>query len=328
MSLRIRSKQTINQILLLQNHRLLLIKGPDAFSFLQGQVTCDIDLLRPSKGQLERKSCLGAHCSPKGRALFSFFAASIDEQTIALVLHKSTLTLAYEQLKKYSVFSKVELLFDASHSLITCTTESLTQMAPTFAQDLSHSVSFESAFCQEESIFLPMGNNLWQCWLASSGFSLQGFKKDLEVKSDNGEWDAALISRGIAEVRSETSAEFVPQMLNFHQVGHGISFSKGCYTGQEVIARTHYLGSVKRKLFRFSVPPDVELLMGDALYSRTNDPTSNSPQAIGQVVLYSGFTQEILSVCEIKAADSGPIFADKDCQHSLTQLALPYAITE
>jgi folate-binding protein YgfZ len=94
--------------------------------------------------------------------------------------------------------------------------------------------------------------------------SVQSKKNDIEVPSNNqDEWLKASIESGIPEVFLSTSGKFVPQMLNLDIDEFGVNFSKGCYPGQEVVARLHYLGDAKRRLFAFK--SDSEMKVGESL---------------------------------------------------------------
>ena len=84
------------------------------------------------------------------------------------------------------------------------------------------------------------------------------------IINDNHEWTKACIESFLPEVFAITSEKFVPQMLNLDIDEIGVNFSKGCYPGQEVVARLHYLGSAKRRLFSFR--SNQEMLVGDSLY--------------------------------------------------------------
>ena len=95
--------------------------------------------------------------------------------------------------------------------------------------------------------------------------SVQSKKNDIEVTLNNhDEWMKACIESGIPEVFLSTSEKLVPQMLNLDIDEFGVNFSKGCYPGQEVVARLHYLGEAKRRLFSFK--SDSEMQIGDNLY--------------------------------------------------------------
>jgi folate-binding protein YgfZ len=97
-------------------------------------------------------------------------------------------------------------------------------------------------------------------WRAISGLSLT--RPSPQAHDD---WLAADIADGLPQVIAATSEQFIPQMLNLDLVG-GVSFTKGCYTGQEIIARTHHLGRVKRRTLRYVLPPGVApVLMSNLL---------------------------------------------------------------
>jgi folate-binding protein YgfZ len=95
--------------------------------------------------------------------------------------------------------------------------------------------------------------------------SVQSKKNDIEVTVNNqDDWIRACIDSGIPEVFLSTSEKLVPQMLNLDIDEIGVNFSKGCYPGQEVVARLHYLGDAKRRLFAFT--SDSEMEVGESLF--------------------------------------------------------------
>ena len=116
--------------------------------------------------------------------------------------------------------------------------------------------------------------------------SVQSKKNDIEVTTNNqDEWVKACIESGIPEVFLSTSEKLVPQMLNLDIDEFGVNFSKGCYPGQEVVARLHYLGEAKRRLFSFK--SDSKIQIGDSLYcasSKTAKARGNRYKGSGIVV--------------------------------------------
>lgn len=113
-----------------------------------------------------------------------------------------------------------------------------------------------------------------------------------ELSDPGSEWELAEIRDGIPVVVPATSEEFVPQMLNLDQLG-GIAFDKGCYTGQEVVARTHYLGSVKRRMHRFRAAALQAPTPGDRLIADDETPT---PGQVIRSAIVAGTTYELLAV--------------------------------
>lgn len=312
--------QIENPFIDISDHGILQVKGPDAKKFLQGQVTCDMDALSYSDDQ--NQTNLGAHCTHKGRMLFSFRALQVSEDTIALGMPKELIPHALECLKKYSVFSKVELN-DASEDYLMLGVADLTALGnsnikeyfPKPPEVLGNATQLGGVN------LIRISEKRYECWIDKEVASV--LTKELAPISDQNQWDTLNISDGIGEVRTETIEEFIPQMLNYQLIGNGISFKKGCYTGQEVVARMHYLGKLKRHMYRFSTSVSKLIAPGTPLFS------PDTKQTIGHVVISAQADdgQELLAVVTEQARNDDKVFADENCQHKLEALTLPYAIT-
>ncbi|MFT6791150.1 MAG: folate-binding protein YgfZ [Cellvibrionaceae bacterium] len=294
---------------------LLLIKGQDSYKFLQGQVTCDVRDLSPKKKHSH--TALGAHCNTKGRMHFSFRAIGVDAETIALALPLSLVTPALETLKKYSVFSKV-VLMDASpdYRCVLLHQSQLDSVAKVFNQ-LPNDVN---ACVHESNQFLiQLSEDYFECWIQQHSESeVMSIDKSTD---DNGHWDATAIELGLGEVRPETVEKFIPQMLNLQVTANGVSFTKGCYVGQEVVARMQYLGKLKRRMYHVSSNKAGPQTPGSPLYTIENQ------QAVGHVVLSTPLNQDFLAVLTEQAVEADQLFADADRQHRLTVLPLPYLVS-
>ncbi|MBZ2167299.1 YgfZ/GcvT domain-containing protein [Marinobacter sp. F4216] len=136
------------------------------------------------------------------------------------------------------------------------------------------------------------------------------------------DWQATEVAAGVAILSPATQEEFVPQMLNWQHLG-GVHFKKGCYTGQEVIARMHFLGQLKKSLFRFALndaatapTPGSALLAGD-----------RSVGTVVNAIQYENGRCELLAVVR-HDADVKALRAEDAPDHSLEPLPLPYAVTE
>jgi folate-binding protein YgfZ len=208
---------------------VLTVSGQDAGQFLQGQITCNINDITANQGSL------GAMCNVKGRAITTFLLVKSGDDFL-LVLPKELLQSVKQRLQKYVLRSKVTLI-DSSDSLcllgLTDTSEQI--FLATSQQDNFVRVSFV-----DRTFLIADVNQAIALW---SGYRAQGFQA-----ADSTHWQTLDIVSGIPWLTLETSEEFIPQMLNLDKLG-GISFTKGCYTGQEIVARTHYLGKTKRALF-------------------------------------------------------------------------------
>lgn len=302
----------------INDHKLLLLRGPDAQKFLQGQVTCDIDQLAISDSK--SKAILGAHCTHKGRMLFSFLACQLDEHTVALSIYMPLLADAHAQLKKYSIFSKVELIdTSASHRIIaykgrdTAPLEALGLSIPNLTGEVSHHSSGIT--------LIKIDDDRFECWISIEDAKQIAVFDRLQTGDE--QWCIDNIKQGIAEVRPETVEEFIPQMLNYQVLREAISFTKGCYTGQEVVARMHYLGKLKKHLYRFSIDTCFPLPPNTPLF------TPDKKQAIGHVALSAPTEngQILLAVVAEESVIGDKVFIDQNYQQKLQAQSLPYAIT-
>lgn len=315
-----------NGLVRLDKYALIIVKGPDAFKFLQGQVTCDVQALKinesmDSSPQVKLSiSALGAHCTHKGRMLFSFRACALNEETVALRVHKSLLSSAIAALKKYSVFSKVDIS-DASDAFqlfggIGDHTQLLPHLQTTQATLTANMASHDNA----GNLAIAVDQNRLEYWMTNEHLSTLEILNQQACFIDSDNWTFCDIQSGLGEVQAETIELFIPQMLNYQVVGNGISFTKGCYTGQEVVARMQYLGKLKRRMHRFKTESKEPLVPGMPLYS----PSTASP--VGNIVIHAG--DELLAVVtESTVAEEG-IYLDPTHQQKLHALPLPYAITK
>ena len=212
----------------LSQYRLIEIAGVDAEKYLQGQLTCDVSKL--SVGE----QTITAHCDPKGKMseLFRLFRAG-ETQFFAIIL-QDLLPEALTQLKKYAVFSKVT--FTEQDTAIYGTTS-----ADVFAN-----------FCKKASACTLEGEQ--------KRYLLWG---DIALET-NGEaflWDLIDIQEGVPLLYKANQFELIPQAANLQQLERAISFSKGCYIGQETVARAKFRGANKRAMFTLvgKVTSDIEL---------------------------------------------------------------------
>jgi folate-binding protein YgfZ len=211
---------------------VILLEGVDSAKFLQGQTTCDLKTLSVDQG------LFGAICTLQGRVLCNFYLLQREDQ-IFMLLKADLLSKTLAHLQKFSVFFKTKLT-DASdlwqvHSLfgrhnLTPTAAISTRAVHKNAQD--HSVM--------EISLVPMSHFLV---LAPRSQRLITDAVDLPLHLAQ-----ALESLAVQPwVDAHSSDQFLPQMLNMHITG-GVSFKKGCYTGQEIVARMQYRGKLKKRL--------------------------------------------------------------------------------
>ena len=219
------------------------VYGPDSEAFLQGQLSCD---LKEVKLQGSR---LGAHCNPKGGMLSLMRIASYRDDFLIKV-NSDNFDDTISQLKKYMIFSKAEI-------------EPLTHCWVAFGIYGSGATEFielqlQGSDAEAEQVVVKVAENhfeLWQSievaksWIervfSASQATTTNTPKPMLIASEY--WRQREICQVIPDIYPQTSAKYIPQMCNL-QALHGVSFRKGCYTGQEVITRLHFRGKLNKYL--------------------------------------------------------------------------------
>jgi folate-binding protein YgfZ len=215
---------------------VLAFRGPDAARFLQGQLSADIEKLDPGASTLA-----GLH-SPQGRTIALLALLPTTAEEVLAVLPRELVGVVEQRLRKFILRSKVRIE-DASETLHVIGIPAGADAAPEWAQ-------------------LPWGDRRLQLVPAAQANEFEG------GAVARAGWERADIASGLPQVYTATSEAFVAQMLNLDLLG-AIAFDKGCYTGQEVIARAHYRGRVKRRLQRWHAPRGAAPRAGDS--ARTGD---------------------------------------------------------
>lgn len=297
----------------LTQSQLLLVQGPDAGKFLQGQVTCDLRELS------EPVTRLGAQCNPKGRILLTFRALQMNTDTIALRIPTSMLDKAKQSFGKYIVFSKAKLIDgQQEYHLYGLYGDNATELARNIFQALP---SEQGGFVEHAGSFLiQLDINRYECWIPhanNASFAQQVAAAATQGSTDD--WKLMDIQAGIADIYPETIEQLTPQEINY-QLVNGINFRKGCYTGQEIVARMHYRGKLKRHMYRFSIATEQNPAPGTAVVN------SLTQQIAGQVIMAVRTNpQEIEILASVLDEHLGELTLAANPQ-KLKQLPLPYAI--
>jgi folate-binding protein YgfZ len=229
----------------LSNLAVINVSGADAEKFLQGQFTNDVKQLTASKAQRS------AWCSAKGRVLSSFYLAKTPAGNYSLILPQDAVETLLKRLRMFVLRADVKFSIAEDCALLGVMGEGSAALLQAVlgseiaTQALSYSSTEEwQVLCTHESPlrYLVYGKVevLQKLWLQAVA---QQF-----IPSASSAWELLDILSGIPQIKPELSDEFIPQMLNW-EVLEGMSFKKGCYAGQEIIARTQYLGALKRRLF-------------------------------------------------------------------------------
>lgn len=206
----------MTQFIELTQYTLIVIEGEDAETYLQGQLTTDVTALAAGD------STLTAHCDPKGKISAVFRLIRVAEKRFYAVIRTGLLPLALDQLKKYAVFSKVTFVQENDAKLIGVIGDT--------------DLPTQARFGNRAILINPQ--------------SAVGFNADFSV------WDLADIQQGYPILTDKSQLEFIPQALNLQVIEQAVSFRKGCYIGQETVARAQYRGANKRAMFVFCAATD------------------------------------------------------------------------
>lgn len=297
----------------LKDTALIAARGADAAGFLHAQLTSDIAGMSASQTQYS------GYCSPKGRLLATFLAWRCEDEFL-LQLPESLREAVQMRLSKYVLRARVELaqstrrlfgvwgdveavlaplaraLPERDHEVVPAEDLCLTRLSP-------RRYLLAAAHDQVDRVRAVLAN---------------GARAQPESA-----WAALDIEAGVPTITAETQERYVPQMVNLDLIG-GVSYTKGCYPGQEIVARTHYLGRLKQRMYRVHVPaPGAR--PGDPLYSEA----FGSQQACGALLNLTRAREgghDALAVIQTSAAGAahwksldGPRVVLKE---------LPYAVSE
>ena len=301
---------------------VLAIGGKDSGRFLQGQTTCDI--LGLETGQ----TTLGALCNPKGRVI-AVFRAFKSEDLIYLLLPRELTAAVEKRLRMYVLRADVKIE-NVSGEWLAFGIGGEKLVSPLDRLGITAPASINGVSCQPNcfAIHIP-SNSAGRMLLVAGHEKAKALWVALEEKAhlvytDPARWRLEDIRAGIPRIGQAMSEEFLPQMLNLDLLD-GISFNKGCYTGQEIVARTHYLGSLKRRMYRLEVRSDEAPQAGELIFEAGRD-----EQSAG-VALDSAPTaaacHEILAVLNITQAENGDLRLHGSHGLRLSLLSLPYSTT-
>ncbi|TVL35098.1 tRNA-modifying protein YgfZ [Shewanella algae] len=290
---------------------LLAVTGEQGRSFIHGQVTTDISSLTAEQWRW------GAHCDPKGKMLSSFRTFALGDALI-LMMPRDTLAADLPQLKKYAVFSKAELV-DVSddYSLLgVAGTKAATWLAeqfPGFSPEQQVSAVDDGVVLQDGERFilvLPKARADALCQ---------------QPPVDASAWQELEILAAYPNLPASHMGQFVPQMCNLQAI-NGISFTKGCYMGQETVARMKYRGGNKRALYilkgkaTVDVTPETTLEMALDEGFRKGGSIIEAVQRNGELLLTAVLANDTEVGAKFRIAD--------DENSELTVLPLPYSLEE
>ena len=271
------------------------VSGADSAKFLQGQLTCNVNDLSDSQASI------AAFCTAKGRVISSLIIIKIADG-FYLLLPASLLEKVLKKLQMYVLRSAVKLVDKRDEWAVygLQTQESANPEEPAFSVNQADFITIKlpsalSRYLMIKPIQSPVTIN--------------------QVSDDA--WRYQDIIDALPWFEFDQSEQYTPQMLNIDQLG-GISFTKGCYTGQEIVARTHYLGKAKRSLFAAQSKQLLDLPCdGCAVLD------SQTQQVIGHVLTAQHYLQQtyLLIVLQVADADCQSLFLDDEQRSLITLIA-------
>ncbi|HGL6820124.1 TPA: tRNA-modifying protein YgfZ [Citrobacter koseri] len=306
-------------LITLDDWALASITGADSEKYMQGQVTADVNQLT------EQQHLLVAHCDAKGK-MWSNLRLFRDGDGFAWIERRSLREAQLTELKKYAVFSKVAIVPDDERVLLGIAGF---QARAALANIFSELPNSEKQVVSEGASTLLWFEHPAERFLlitdVATAESLTAKLRGEAALNNSQQWLALDIEAGIPVIDSANSGQFIPQATNLQALG-GISFKKGCYSGQEMVARAKFRGANKRALWSLAgkasrVPEageDLELQMGEN-WRRTGTVLAAVQLDDGQVLVQVVMNNDM-------EADS--VFRVRDDANTLHIVPLPYSLEE
>ena len=294
---------------------VLQFGGEDAEAFLQGQLTCDVKKVGP------RSSTYGAYCSPKGRMLASFLLWR-EEAGFSMALSRDIAAAVQKAISRFVLRAKVKI-WDASGSLVlmgAAGPKAESALRGVFPDPPGMPLEVSSRTGAGTFIRLEDGRFVLASAPATASELRQRLGSTLQV-TDARAWRWLDIRNGLPWITAATQDRLVPQMANFELIG-GVSFDKGCYAGQEVVARTQHLGKVKRRMFLANVTAPAAA--GDDLYSEDLGDQVSGVVVNAEASPDGGY--DMLAVVQSSSRESSRVHLRSLAGPVLRFLPLPYPI--
>lgn len=304
----------------LSHFSTMVVAGGDAAELLQGQLTNDIDKIDKNSSQIS------GFCNRKGRMIANF-RLFLHQNNYFISIKSDLVEHSIQHLQNYVLRSEVAIQ-DISEQLIHLglSGDNADKLLAPFVEGLN--VVVDSVTFNENYIVIRVPGKPPRYEIFCSFEHAKTLWEAIAAKvslANSAYWDYLNIQNGLPFIDNDTCEEFVPQMANMELI-NGISFEKGCYTGQEIVARTHYLGKQKRRTYHINILTDGKPKAGQQLATET----STENQYIGTLITVHATAEnkyEALAVIQIKSAEQEKLKL-KDSASDITLLELPYSLTQ
>ncbi len=299
----------LNGVVPLTHLGVIQVEGEDAAKFIHGQLTQDFSLLGMDAARL------AAFCSPKGRMQASFIGFKRSAGVIVLVCSLDILPATLKRISMFVMRARARLRDASAEYTLYGLVGSAIQNVAAHAHPAWSKADFDDISLVN---LYPADATPRQLWIAPAGTPAPN-----GPALDSALWAWLEVRSGVATLSAPVVEEFVPQMLNYESVG-GVNFKKGCYPGQEVVARSQFRGTLKRRAFL--VHSETPLTAGDAVYVPT-DPEQPVATVVQAAQAPAGGFDAIISG-QIAAVNEGPLHAGSVNGGALFLQALPYTLLE
>ncbi len=304
----------------LSHYGLIAVHGEDAQTFLANQFTNDINQVSPALAQLN------GYCTPKGR-LFAIFCVFLRGDTYYLQLPRELVQPVIDRLRMFILNAQVTLE-DASDSLV-CIGVSSPDLTDQLSKQKTISTPQKNYYCTntDKLNIIRLPGLFPRCLIIGESNDIKPVWNIFNVDAapvGTDAWDLIDIISGIPTITTATQELFIPQMINLDLI-NGISFKKGCYPGQEIVARTHYRGKLKRRMALFHASAEPSPLPGSGIILQEKE---SEERKVGTIVTAKPSAEGgylLLAVVEISSTNTSTNLQDE--QGNLIKLRiLPYTI--
>jgi folate-binding protein YgfZ len=297
----------LNGVSALPHHGVIRVVGDDAASFLQGQLTQDFALLGPSQARL------AAFCSAKGRMQASFIGLQRTPTDILLVCSRDILAPTLKRLSMFVLRAKAKLTdATAEFALFGLCGDALQGLPAGLDEPWTKA---DAGLAQVVALY-PADGQRRALWIAPAD---QPAPAGPALATDTWLWGE--VRSGIATVSAPIVEAFVPQMLNYESVG-GVNFKKGCSPGQEVVARSQFRGTLKRRAFIAHC--DRPLAAGQEVFHESD--AEQPCGTVAQAAPAPGGGWDAIVSMQVSMADQGRLAVGSATGPALSLLPLPYLL--
>lgn len=299
----------------LSHYGCISIDGEKATDFLQGQITCDVREVNTTQ------SSLGGLCEYKGR-LYAIFYLLNWQNKYYLWMPKEIVANTITQLNKYAVFSKVTLQ-DKTNDLISIGIWGI--QAEKYLSMMINQIPQAAFECVETEhyIIIKVPDTMPRFIMIGANNEMQKHWQSLRTHAKLAQqplWELQNIKAGIPSLSLNTIDLFTPHQLNLPAL-NAVSFTKGCYTGQEIVARMHYLGKLKQHLYHADINCQISPNAGDILFIKSDD-NLQEIGTIASVALCNNNQYQILAVLQDNAIEHSPFIIQNNNKFYLQNIYL------